>query len=98
MSDFTIEWKLGVNAYELRESLKLKVEEDDIITYYILKDGKYFDEFTVDYMKDDSFLFDGERGNWNGIAILKPNWSKHRIDENGYFIEPPIYNSLKTTL
>lgn len=52
-SDFTIEWKLGVNAYELRESLKLKVEEDDIITYYILKDGKYFDEFTVDYMTDD---------------------------------------------
>lgn len=48
-----------------------------------------------DYMKDDSFLFDGERGNWNGIAILKPNWNKHRIDENGYFIEPPIYNSLK---
>lgn len=52
-SDFTIEWKLGVNAYELRESFKIRVEEEDIITYYILKDGKYFDEFTVDYMTDD---------------------------------------------
>lgn len=52
-SDFIIEWKLGVNAYELRESFKIKVEEEDIITYYILKDGKYFDEFTVDYMTDD---------------------------------------------
>jgi hypothetical protein len=52
-SDFTIEWNLGVNAYELRESFKIKIEEDDIITYYILKDGKYFDEFTVDYMTDD---------------------------------------------
>lgn len=52
-SDFIIEWKLGVNAFELRESFKIKVEEEDIITYYILKDGKYFDEFTVDYMTDD---------------------------------------------
>ncbi len=52
-SDFKIEWKLGVNAFELRESFKIKVEEEDIITYYILKDGKYFDEFTVDYMTDD---------------------------------------------
>ncbi len=52
-SDFIIEWKLGVNAFELRESFKIKVEEEDIITYYILKDGKYFDEFTVDYMTDN---------------------------------------------
>ena len=52
-SDFSIEWKLGVNAYELRESFKMKVEEEDIITYYVTKDGKYFDEFTVDYMTDD---------------------------------------------
>ena len=52
-SDFTVEWNLGVNAFQLRESFKIKIEEDDIITYYILKDGKYFDEFTVDYMTDD---------------------------------------------
>ncbi len=52
-SDFTIEWELGVNAFQLRESLKIKVEEEDIITYYITKDGKYFDEFTVDYMTDE---------------------------------------------
>lgn len=52
-SDFVIEWKLGVNAFELRESFKIKVEEEDIITYYITKDGKYFDELTIDYMTDD---------------------------------------------
>ncbi|MBQ7874162.1 MAG: Ig-like domain-containing protein [Oscillospiraceae bacterium] len=52
-SDFVIEWNLGVNLYELRESFKIKVEEEDIITYYITKNGKYFDEFTVDYMTAD---------------------------------------------
>ncbi|MBR2042411.1 MAG: hypothetical protein IKL57_06775 [Oscillospiraceae bacterium] len=52
-SDFVIEWNLGVNAFELRESFKIKVEEEDIITYYITKDGKYFNEFVIDYMVDD---------------------------------------------
>ena len=49
-----------------------------------------------DYLKGDDFIFEGERGSWNGIAILQPSWSKHRIDEKGYFIEPPVINSLKS--
>ena len=32
---------------------KVRVEENDIITYYIYKNGRYFDEFTVDYMTAD---------------------------------------------
>ncbi|MBQ2899284.1 MAG: hypothetical protein IJE28_06030, partial [Oscillospiraceae bacterium] len=79
-SDFTIEWNLGVNAYELRESFKIKVEEEDIITYYILKDGKYFDEFTVDYMTDKLnknivLTLENEAGNTLGnytITTKKP--------------------------
>ena len=52
-SDFTIEWNLRTNAFELRENFKVKIEEEDIVTYYIIKDGKYFDEFTIDYMSAD---------------------------------------------
>lgn len=52
-SDFIIEWNLGCTYYQLRESLGIRVEEEDVITYYITKDGKYFDEFTVDYMSAD---------------------------------------------
>lgn len=52
-SDFVIRWNLGQSFYDLRESFKVKVEEEDIVTFYITKDGKYFDEVTVDFMKDD---------------------------------------------
>ncbi len=52
-SDFTVSLDLPMNWYELRELFKVKVEEDDIITYYFVKDGKVIDEVTVDYMKDD---------------------------------------------
>lgn len=52
-SDFTINWNLNATAFELLEFFKIKVEEEDIVTFYITKDGKYFDEFTVDFMTDD---------------------------------------------
>ncbi len=52
-SDFTVEVDLGVTAYELRDMFGEKVEEEDIITYYVVKDGKVVDSFTVDYMKDE---------------------------------------------
>ncbi|MGN0628689.1 MAG: hypothetical protein ACI4IW_03565, partial [Oscillospiraceae bacterium] len=52
-SDFTVEVDLGVDAYELRERFGEKVEEEDIITYYIVEDGKVVGQFTYDYMKDD---------------------------------------------
>ena len=79
-SDFVIEWNLGVNAFELRESFKIKVEEEDIITYYITKDGKYFDKLVIDYMTDDMsedivLTFDNEAGSVLGtyrIITKKP--------------------------
>ena len=49
-SDFTITLDTGITYFQLREFFLEKVEEDDIITFYVLKDGKKFDEFTVDYM------------------------------------------------
>ena len=52
-SDFAIEVDLGIDAYELRERFGEKVEEEDIITYYIVEDGKVAGQFTVDYMSDD---------------------------------------------
>ena len=94
-SDFTIEWKLGVNAYELRESLKIRVEEEDIITYYILKDGKYFDEFTVDYMTDEIdedivLLLENEAGSTLGsysITTKRPA-SEEDLISDGEEINP----------
>lgn len=79
-SDFTIEWNLGRNYYELGQSFGIKLEEEDIITYYITKDGKYFDEFTVDYMTanlDENIVLKLENdggttlGNYS-ITIKKP--------------------------
>ena len=52
-SDFVITLKPQITYYDLRESFKLKVEEDDIVTYYLLKDGKVAQEITVDYMTVD---------------------------------------------
>ncbi len=51
--DFTVTLDMGIDWYELRELFNIKVEEDDIITYYIVKDGKVIDDVTVDYMTDD---------------------------------------------
>ncbi len=52
-SDFSIEVNLGVDAFYLREMFGERVEEEDIVTYYVVKDGKVVDSFTVDYMKDE---------------------------------------------
>ena len=52
-SDFTITLKPQITYYDLREAFGVKVEEDDIITYYLLKDGKVAKEITVDYMTVD---------------------------------------------
>ena len=52
-SDFVITLKPQITYYDLRESFGIKVEEDDIITYYLLKDGKVAQEITVDYMTVD---------------------------------------------
>ena len=52
-SDFVITLDPQINYFELRELFGKKVEEEDVITYYILKDGAVLDSFTVDYMTVD---------------------------------------------
>lgn len=48
-SDFVITPELDFTYFTLREFFGEKLEEDNVVTYQILKDGKYFGEFTVDY-------------------------------------------------
>ena len=53
-SDFTITVDLGMDVYELRELYGLKVEEDDIISYYVVDENdKLVKEIKVDYMTAD---------------------------------------------
>lgn len=52
-SDYSIKWDLGCTYAELLNIYKVRVEENDVITYYIYKNGQYFDKFTVDYMTVD---------------------------------------------
>lgn len=52
-SDATVEIDLPYTNVELLNDFGKKVEEEDIVTYYILKDGKLAGQFTVDYLKDN---------------------------------------------
>lgn len=52
-SKFTVNFDLGMNYFELREYFGKKVEEEDVVTFYILKDGKVIGQQVVDFMKDD---------------------------------------------
>ena len=52
-SEFEVKVDLGRTWFELREEFGKKVEEEDVLTYYILKDGKAFSSFTVDYRDID---------------------------------------------
>ena len=52
--EFVIDINLGYNWYELREMFNLKVEEDDIISYYLIdENGKVVGGKEVDYMTAD---------------------------------------------
>lgn len=52
--EFVIDIDLGLNWYELRELFSLKVEEDDIISYYLIdENGKVVGGKEVDYMTAD---------------------------------------------
>ena len=55
LGDYTIEADLGYNWFTLREAFGVKVEEDDIISYYVLKNGKVVSEIKVDYMTADIY-------------------------------------------
>ena len=89
MSDYKITWDLGCSYFELREKFKIKLEENDVITYYITKNGEYFDEFTVDYANADYndevvITINGEAGTTLGayrITTVKPA-EKVETEEN----------------
>ncbi|MBR2040913.1 MAG: hypothetical protein IJ945_00855 [Oscillospiraceae bacterium] len=50
LGDFTVAYNTGYTWFTLREAFGEKVEEDDIISYYVLKNGKVVKEIVVDYM------------------------------------------------
>lgn len=52
-SKFTVNFDLGMNYFELREYFGKKIEEEDRVIFYILKDGKVIGQQDVDFMKDD---------------------------------------------
>ena len=52
-SDFEIVVDLGLTYFELREHFLEKIEEDDIVDFYLTKDGKVIDTITVDFMTED---------------------------------------------
>ncbi len=92
-SDYNIKWDLGCTYAELLNIYKVRVEENDIITYYIYKNGLYFDEFTVDYMTADYnenvvIYLKGEAGTPLGnytISVTPPateNTSEKEINPN----------------
>lgn len=92
-SDYNIKWDLGCTYAELLNIYKVRVEENDIITYYIYKNGRYFDEFTVDYMTADYnenvvIYLKGEAGTPLGnytISVTPPateNTSEKEINPN----------------
>lgn len=53
IGDYSLIWDLGMNYYELRESFGAKLEESDIVTYYIYKNDVCVGKTTVDYMTVD---------------------------------------------
>ena len=53
--DYAVTLVPGYDWFTLREAFGVKVEEDDIITYYVLKNGKVVKEYTVDYMVADIY-------------------------------------------
>lgn len=66
-SDYQIVWELGCTYADLLNIYKVKVEEQDVVTYYIYNNGKYFDKIEVDYMtadytKDVVVTLNGEAG------------------------------------
>lgn len=52
-SKFTVNFDLDWTYFQLREFFGKKVEEQDVVTYYIIKDGKVLKEVKVDYMTVD---------------------------------------------
>ena len=92
-SNYTIKWNLNCTYAELLDIYKVRVEENDVITYYIYKNGDYFDKFTVDYMNVDytenvEVTLNGEAGTPLGsyaISVTPPaagNTSNREVNPN----------------
>ena len=86
-SKFTVNFDLGWTYFELREFFGKKVEEQDIVTYYILKDGKVLKEVKVDYMTVDyndtvKLSIDGENTTLGQYAIAVKVPAENKGEEN----------------
>lgn len=53
--EFEYDVELGMNVYELAEFFKLSFTEKDVYTFYVLKEGKVVNSFTVDYSTNPSY-------------------------------------------
>ncbi len=51
--DFTVTLDIDLTWFQLRELFGEKVEEDDIVTFYVLKDGKFVKGYEIDFMTAD---------------------------------------------
>ena len=86
-SKFTVNFDLGWTYFELREFFGKKVEEQDIVTYYILKDGKVLKEVKVDYMTVDyndtvKLSIDGENTTLGQYAIAVKVPAENKGEQN----------------
>ena len=86
-SKFTVNFDLDWTYFELREFFGKKVEEMDIVTYYILKDGKVLKEVKVDYMTVDyndtvKLSIDGENTTLGQYAIAVKVPAENKGEEN----------------
>lgn len=52
---YSYEVNVGKNAYDLAEFFNLRMNETDVYTFYVKKDGKVIDSFVVDYAKQQSY-------------------------------------------
>ena len=88
-SKFTVNFDLDWTYFQLREFFGKKIEEQDIVTYYIIKDGKVLKEVKVDYMTVDyndtvKLSIDGENttlGQYQ-IAVKVPAENKGEKNPN----------------
>ena len=51
---YSYEVNVGKNVYDLAEFFNLRMNETDVYTFYVKKDGKVIDSFVVDYAKQQS--------------------------------------------
>ena len=84
---FTVNFDLDWTYFELREFFGKKVEEQDIVTYYILKDGKVLKEVKVDYMTVDyndtvKLSIDGENTTLGQYAIAVKVPAENKGEKN----------------